>query len=152
MAVYGIRFSNSDYSYCILSGDQDSPVVEDSNRIAFPKGYNEPELLNWLFQEISALLERYPCDILAIKKAEGTVKHSNALETRIQAGAIASLAAAQIGCIQVYRKMSSTVAKDLGLKGKGKYLKTALDTSVIDNFEGYPGKTQEAILVAWSCM
>lgn len=152
MAVYGIRFSNTDFSFCILSGDRDAPVVEENRQVAFPKGYNEPELFNWLFQEMWALLRRHPCDAVAIKRAEGTVKRSNALETRIQAGAIVSLAAAQAGCNRVYSKMSSTVAKDLGLKGKGKYLKTNLNTSAIDDFDSYPAKTQEAILVAWSCL
>lgn len=152
MAVYGIRFSNSDFSFCILTGHSDAPTVAESGRVAFPTGYSEPELLKWLHQEITALLQRQACDALAIKKAEGTVKRSNALETRVQAGAIASLVAAQIGCTKVHRKMSSTVAKDLGLKGKGKYLKTKLDTSVIADFDSYPAKTQEAILVAWSAM
>jgi Holliday junction resolvasome RuvABC endonuclease subunit len=152
MAVYGIRFSNTDFSFCILTGDGDAPTVHDSGRVAFPKGYSEPELLKWLHQEIAALLQRQPCDAMAIKRAEGTVKRSNALETRVQAGAIGSLAAAQMGCNRVYRKMNSTIAKDLGLKGKGNYLKTKLDTSVIEDFDSYPAKTQEAILVAWSCM
>jgi hypothetical protein len=48
--------------------------------------------------------------------------------------------------------MSSTISKDLGLKGKGKYLKTKLDTSPIKDFENYAQKVQEAILVAWSCI
>jgi len=152
MIVIGFRFSNSDYSFSILSGDRDAPVVEETNQISFPKGYNEPELLNWLFQEMTALFQRQSCDAVGIKKAEGTVKRSNSLETRIQAGAISSLAAAQAGCRVVYRKMSSTIAKDLGLKGKGKYLKTKLDTSAIQDFDGYAQKVQEAILVAWSCM
>jgi hypothetical protein len=135
-----------------LSGDRDSPTVEETNRIPFPKDYSEPELLNWFYQEITALFQRSNVDGVGIKRAEGTVKRSNALETRIQCGGIISLVAAQAGCCNVYRKMGSTIAKDLGLKGKGKYLKTKLDTSAIADFEDYPVKAQEAILVAWSCM
>lgn len=152
MLVIGLRFSNSDFSFCILSGSQDAPGIVDSGRVAFPKGFTEPELLNWLYQEVAGLLRHHGCDAIAIKRAEGTVKRSNALETRIQAGAIATLAGAQTGCREIYRKMSATVAKDLGLKGKGKYLKTKLDTSAIASFGSYPPKIQEAILVAWSCM
>lgn len=152
MKTMGIRCSNSDYTFCILSGDRDSTIVEETDRVPFPKDYSDPELLNWLYQEMNALFQRTRCDAVGIKRAEGTVMRSNALETRIQSEAIVSLAAAQAGCQSVLRKMSSTVAKDLGLKGKGKYLKTKLNTSAIDDFDDYPEKVQEAILVAWSCM
>lgn len=89
---------------------------------------------------------------MGIKRTETSVKRSNALERRIEYEAIASLAAAEAGCTNVHRKVAATVAKDLGLKGKSKYLKTDLDTSAIDRFAAYSAKEHEAILVAWSCM
>jgi hypothetical protein len=70
MVVIGFRFSSSDYAFSILSGGRDAPIVEETNRISFPKGYNEPELLNWLFQEMTALFQRKKCDAVGIKKAE----------------------------------------------------------------------------------
>lgn len=98
MIVIGTRCSNSDYTFCILSGNRDSPIVEETNRVSFPKDYSEPELLNWFYQEVTALFQRTDSDAVVIKKAEGMVKRSNVLETRIQCGAIISLASAQAGC------------------------------------------------------
>jgi hypothetical protein len=51
----------------------------------------------------------------------------------------------------VYRKTKPTIAKDLGLKGKGKYLDT-LDCSVFPDYDNEKEKIKEAILVAWSCI
>ena len=62
------------------------------------------------------------------------------------------LLSAKLGINEIESKVKSTIAKDLGLKGKGKYLDTKLDTSCIDNFDKFPKKEQEAILVAWSCL
>lgn len=152
MTFIGIRCSNSDYAYCILRGTQDTPVLEETKQISFPKGYNEPEVLKWLYQEMCAVFSKYKCDAVGIKNPEATVPRSKSLESRIQNGAIVSLAAAESGCFEVCRKVKSTIAKDLGLKGKGKYLETKLDTTLIPDFDRFSSKIQEAILVGWSCM
>jgi hypothetical protein len=152
MTVMGVRCSNSDYTYCILSGTHDTPVVEATAQVSFPKDYSEPELLKWLHQEMSTAFTKHKCDAVGIKKPEATVQRSNALEARIQNDAIVSLAAAEAGCLSVYRKVKATIAKGLGLKGKGKYLETKLDTTAITGFDRYSSKIQEAILVGWSCM
>lgn len=152
MKVMGVRCSNSYYAYCILSGSREAPVVEATNRISFPVGYNETEVLRWLYQEMQAVFGTHRVDAIGIKKAEANVVRSNALETRIKGDAIVSLAAAEAGCRAVYKKVKSTIAKDLGLKGKGKYLETKLDTSAITGFDGYSQEIKEAILVGWSCM
>jgi len=47
------------------------------------------------------------------------------------------------------RQVKSTMAKDLGFKGRGRYLAT-LDTSAIASFTQLDDKIQEAVLVAWS--
>lgn len=152
MKVMGVRCSNSDYAYCILSGSRESPVVEETKKVSFPKGYNEAEVLQWLHQEMRAVFSKHKCNAIGIKKAETNVVRSNALETRIQSDAIVSLAAAEAGCLAIFRKVKSTIAKDLGLKGKGKYLETKLDASAIAGFHGYSREIKEAILVGWSCM
>lgn len=152
MLVMGVRCSNSDYSYCILSGSRDAPTVEVSQQVSFPKGYSESEILRWLYQEMKTVFRTYTCDAVGIKRPEIVAKRSNALESRLQSGAIVILAAAESGCRAVHRKVKSTIAKDLGLKGKGRYLDSKLDTSAINGFNSYPKKIQEAILIAWSCM
>lgn len=152
MKVMGIRCSNSDCTFCILTGTRDAPVVNATDQVVFPKGYSEPELHKWFHQEMSDVFGKHKCDAVGIKRAETNVKRSNSLEARIQNDAIVSLAAVEAGCLSVYRKVNCTIAKDLGLKGKSKYLKTMLDTAPIVAFDKYPAKIQEAILTGWSCM
>ncbi|MCE9615921.1 MAG: hypothetical protein K8T26_16745 [Lentisphaerae bacterium] len=152
MKILGVRCSNSDYTTCLLSGDAAAPKVEEMKHVNYPNGYGEAETLRWLRQEFQRLCNGQALDEVCIKRAETNVKRSNSLEARIQAEAIVALAAAESGCGKVQRKVGSTVAKDLGLKGKAKYLQTKLDTSAIPDFGDYSAKEQEAILVAWSCM
>lgn len=152
MQILGVRCSNTDYTYCLLSGDAALPKIEAVKHVNYPNGYTEAETLRWLRQEFQTLCRKQSLDAVGIKRAETNVKRSNSLEARIQAEAIVSLVAAESGCQTVKRKVGSTVAKDLGLKGKAKYLQSKLDTSAIPDFGSYSAKEQEAILVAWSCM
>jgi len=152
MRVLGVRCSNTDYYFCLLSGDAASPQVEFMKHVNFPNGFSEAETLRWLYQEFQEIFRSQHIDCVGIKRAETNAKRSNSLEFRIQAEAIVSLAATEAGCPSVERKVASTIAKGLGLKGKAKYLETKLDTSAIAGFNTHPAKQQEAILVAWSCM
>jgi hypothetical protein len=65
--------------------------------------------------------------------------------------AMVFLAASNRGLENVSRKIKSTIAKNLGLKGKAKYL-AQLDTSVFPTYAEESTKMQEAILAAWSSM
>jgi len=152
MIVFGIRCSNTDYTCCILEGDADFPQMKVLHHIDFPQDYGEAEALRWFYQEMQGLFKEYAIDAVGVKRAETNVKRSNALELRIQNEAIVSLAAVEQGCTSVCRKVKSTIAKDLGLKGRSRYLNTELDTSSIPEFDNYSKKEQEAILAAWSCM
>jgi hypothetical protein len=152
MRILGVRCSNTDYTCCLLSGDAGSPQIEAIKHVNYPNGFTEAETIRWLHQEFQAICCAQSIDGVGIKRAEPNVQRSNSLELRIQAEGIVSLAAAEAGCCAVKRKVGSTVAKDLGLKGKAKYLQTKLDTSAIPDFDSRSAKEKEAILVAWSCM
>lgn len=152
MKALGVRCSNSDYTYGVVSGDADSPDIESVKRVAFPKDFTGADVLKWLHQEARAILADAGFDAVGLKRAETNVKRSNSLEARIQAEAVFCLAASELGCNVIDRKVHSTIAKDLGLKGKAKYLQTQLDTSVIPEFDKYSEKEQDAILVAWSLL
>lgn len=152
MRILAVRCSNSDFAYAIVDGEKLSPSVVASDVIAFPKGYDDPALFHWFHQEIMALINNYGPDGVAIKGAEPMVKRSGALETRIRVEGIVLMSAAEAGCGAAQRKVKSTIAKDLGMKGKGKYLETKLDTSPIADFNSYNSKLQEAILVGWSSL
>ena len=152
MKVLGIRCSNSDFTYAIIDGDKESPEVVMVNRTAFPKNFSEGERLHWFHQELNGILTDSKPDVITLRGPEPMVKRSNALDSRLHNEAIVFLAATANGISSVSKKVSSTIAKDLGLKGKGSYLKTKLDTSPIDNFEGYSTKEKESILAGWSSM
>lgn len=152
MKILSLRCSNSDFTYALISGGSQDPVVEEAETESYPKSIKENELFYWFYQEIKEILQRSNADVLAIKAAETTVKRSNALELRMRIEGVALMVSAELGFSEAYRKIKSTIAKDLGLKGKGKYLETQLDTSSVENFNGYTQKKQEAILVGWSCL
>ncbi len=152
MRILAVRCSNTDFAYAVIEGSKQSPIVIDSNLTGFPKGYDEPALFHWFHQEIMGLIGKHHPAGVAVKAAESMVKRSGSLETRIRVEGIALMSAAEAGCDTARRKIKSTIAKDLGMKGKGKYLETKLDTSPIADFDSYNAKKQEAILVGWSCL
>ncbi|WMI72118.1 hypothetical protein RBH88_03190 [Aminobacterium sp. MB27-C1] len=152
MKILAIRCSNCDFAYAIVEGSKGSPTVIDSEVVGYPKGYDEHVLFHWFHQEIMELINHYSPDGVAVKAAEPMVKRSGILETRIRIEGIALMSGAEAGCSIACRKVKSTIAKDLGMKGKGKYLETKLITSPIAGFDSYNTKRQEAILVGWSCL
>ena len=152
MKTIALRCSNSDFAYVVLDGTQEKPSIEQCANTAFPKGYEEHSLLYWFYQEITEIMQTHSPDQLVIKAAETMVKRSNSLELRMRIEGIALMVAAEVGCASACRKVKSTIAKDLGMKGKGKYLETKLDTTIISSFDSYKAKQQEAILAGWSCL
>lgn len=152
MKILAVRCSNTDFAHAVIEGTQDSPTIIESTVTGYPKGYEEQSLFHWFHQEILGLLNNHRPDAVAVKAAETMVKRSASLETRIRVEGIALMSAAEVGCVSSHRKVKSTIAKDLGMKGKGKYLETQLDTSPIADFDSYNTKQQEAILIGWSCL
>lgn len=149
MKTLGIRCSNRDFSYALLDGSKDGPVVIMVNSLAFPTGFKPAQSLNWLYQEIRGLINTHSPSIIVVKRFEGRSRGS-AFELRVEHEAAVMLAAAHVGPTPIFKKMSRTIAKDLGLKGKTSYLKTRLDRSLIPDLDEYPKKVQDAILAAWS--
>ena len=149
MPIFGLRCSNGDYSFAVLSGTAGSPTLEASGTIAAPKGYSKPQLLKWFFQEIQGLHARYGVKCVVMKGSEGTAHRGATFVERVELEAMVFYAGAELGIKLVHRKVKSQIAKGLGLKGKAKYL-DRFDTSVMDSFEGLSPKLQEAALAAWS--
>lgn len=152
MKTFGVRCSNSDFAYAIIEGDKDKPKIINSSNVNFPKNFSDGERLYWFSQEINTLLQQHKPDNVVIKAAEPMVKRSNNLDTRLHNESIIFMTAESNGIKNAIKKTKATIAKDLGLKGKGKYLETKLDTSPIDNFDSFNIKIQEAILAGWSSM
>ena len=152
MKVLGVRCSNTDCTFCLLSGSKDSPAVDMSQNIKLPKDFNKAEALNWFSQELETIFKKNKIYAVALKGPEPMVRRSNNLVSRVQNEAIVYLVAARFGIIDVETKVKASIAKQLGLKGKGKYLDTKLDTSVIEGFDNFSVKEREAILVGWSAL
>ena len=148
--VLGLRCSNADYSFAVLDGSKSHPRIVEKGSVRFPHTYSRARQMGWFKQEIEDRRKHHSISALAIKGAEGIASRGKAFVERIENEAAAILAAVARGIGKVPRKTKSTIAKDLGLKGRAGYLATALDTSVIAGFNDLPVKEQEAVLVAWS--
>ncbi|MGA2404201.1 MAG: hypothetical protein ABSG91_21265 [Syntrophobacteraceae bacterium] len=149
MRVLGIRCSNSDFAYAILDGTKDTPEVIHLDRLQYPVKYSEPEQLHWFYQELTSIISKYAPAAIVIKEPEPLAKRSNSLDSRLHFESIALMVAASNGIKHAGKKPNSTIAKDLGVKGRGKYLKT-LDTSFFYGFDSQNEKVKEAILAGWS--
>ena len=151
MNILGIRCSSSDYTFAVISGMKTSPTIIVTKTIAYPKLYRLGESIKWFFLEIETLLNSYHIEKIVIKGYEGRFRGKPiTYDRRIEHEAIIFLVAENHGIKEIFKKVKSTIAKDLGLKDRGKYLKTNLDTSVIPNFCSYNDKTKESIQAAWS--
>lgn len=147
--ILGLRFSNSDYTWVVMTGTQAAPVIVATGHAKMPKGLHRPQTLSWFCQEIELLVSQNNCSQICMKKTEAMARKGNHYEMRVEHETTAFVAAANHGIKAVYKKVNATIAKDLGLKGKGKYLKT-FDTTAIPDFEERTANEKDAIMVAWS--
>jgi Holliday junction resolvasome RuvABC endonuclease subunit len=149
--VLGIRCTHADMSFAVLAGSQAAPKVLAVGEVAYPKGYQRPQRLQWIVQEADGLIKTHGVDLVVIKQFEGMTK-GNRYEERVEAEGAIAVAAGQNGIKQVYKKRKNTLAKDLGLKGRARYLATSLNTAAIPSYSDLPEKRQEAVLCAWSAL
>lgn len=147
--VLGLRCSNTDYHFVILGGTKKAPLLESRGCVGYPTGVKKPLALKWMVDETRDRLQKGNIDRVVIKAPEPLARPTGSLIERIEFEAAVLVACGQFGLRAAFKKVKSTIAKELGLKGKGKYLLT-FDTSAIKDFGSFPEKTQEAILAAWT--
>ena len=150
MVVLGIRCSHTDITYAVVSGSREAPELRAVDTVAFPKGYRRPQLLKWIVQEIDGAIKRNSTGAMVVKKYEGR-KKGNDYELRVEAEGAVAIAAADNGLKAFWKKQKNTIAKDLGQKGRARYLES-LDTSSIPGFSDLSSKKQDAIFSAWSAL
>lgn len=148
MTILGVRCSNRDFAYAILDGRRDTPELVKVGTLSYPKGFVKPQSLHWLFQEADGLFRQNGIEKLVIKRFEGQSRGAP-FEDRVEHEAAVILAAAQRGMKVVFKKVKSQIAKDLGQKGRARYL-AALDTSWLPCFGDLSEKEKEAVHAAWS--
>lgn len=149
MKVLGIRCSNKDYTFAILKGSKNKPKLLETNTEVCPRGYFTTQRLNWLLLNIEDILKKHDIKRVVMKRHEGKTR-GKSYEERVENETMIYLACYNCGLKTVFKKPYSTIAKDLGLKGRARYLTTALDKSLILDYDKYPAKIQDAILAGWS--
>ncbi len=149
MSVLGIRCSNKDYAFAVLNGTKKSPQLIDSETITYPKGFSKQQSLKWLLQEIEDLIIKYKAEKIVMNKSEARIR-GNTYEDRVEHEAMVYIAASNQGITSISKKVKSSIAKDLGLKGRASSLDTSLNISLIKDFKNYSDKSRDAILAAWS--
>ena len=152
MTTLGIRCSNSDFSFAVLTGTQKDPYLVKNDLVQFPRGFSEPEKLKWFLQELEQLNRKYSIDCWAVKCTESAARKGKPYTSRVGFEAIVSLSAANQGSSNVLSKVKPTIAKDLGLQGNSKALTTDLDHSKIDGLNPKNDKAFDSIVVAWSTL
>lgn len=135
-----------------MNGKQESASLVESGTITFPKGYTEAETQKWLSQEIEGIIKKHNVYGIGIKGVEPMAMKGRSYGERMEKEGIFFLQAALCGVKYIKRKVKSTIAKDLGMKGKGKYLETKADFTKIVGYEKANKNTQESIQVALSML
>ena len=148
--ILGLRCSTKDYAFAVLDGKRTAPKLVAHGFVPFPKSFSRVQSVVWFSQELDTLLGKHDCSHIVMKAFEGKAR-GNPFVERIEHETAAYFSASKKGIRSVARKVKSTIAKDLGLKGRGKYLAT-LDTSAIPAFSQLDEKLQDAILAAWSAL
>lgn len=148
--IFGIRCSNTDFAFAILTGSRSRPELEECKQTPYPKGYSRPQSLKWFYQELQEVTRSRRIDRWAMKGAEPMAQRNSSFVHRVEYEGVAVLVASEAGIGDVPRKIKATIAKDLALPGKAKSLTTLLNTETIPAFREHSEKIQEAILVAWS--
>lgn len=149
MSVVGIRCSNKDFTYAVMTGSKENPTMKQCASVTIPKNFSRQRALYWMVQEIEQLIEKYDAQKIVMKGFEGRTRGKTYAE-RVELEAAVYVAGGKNGMNGIFKKVKSTIAKDLGLKGRGHYLQTHLDTSVIVGFDSKSDKEKEAILAGWS--
>lgn len=152
MSILGIRCSSKDFSFSIVKGKQDTVILVDSGTFTFPKSYSESETLKWLSQEIEGIITKYSIHGIGIKGVEPMGMKGKNYGARMEKEGIIFFQAAINDIKYIKRKVKGTIAKDLGMKGKGKYLETKADFSGIVGYDTTNKNTQESIQVAISML
>ena len=150
MKVLGVRCDNKGFTYIIVTGSKTTPNLIISESCNVPTGYALPRKYFWLYREIELIINKYDIKRIALKGAEPQrIKNKSTLE-RVELEAIIMCAGQAKGIKKIVRKSKNTIAKDFNLKGRAKYLKTDLDTSVIKDYDRLSVNKKEALLAAWS--
>jgi hypothetical protein len=150
MTILGIRCSPKEFSYSVIEGNQRVHKLIHSCRIKFPNGYSHSELLKWFYHEIAEILKKHEISAVGVKGTEALGMKGKSYGERMELEGMIFLQASMSGIKYAKRKVSGTIAKDLGLKGKGKYLEDGFDYSAISNFKEMSDHLQEATQVALS--
>jgi hypothetical protein len=85
MSFLGIRCSNNDFSYVVLSGTKEQPKIELKDSVVFPKGYSRSQSLKWFLQELEEIYKKDPnIRLIGIKGAEPMASRGKSFVARVE--------------------------------------------------------------------
>jgi hypothetical protein len=96
------------------------------------------------------MIRKHSIEGVVVKVYEGR-KKGNDYELRVEAEGAVAIAAADNGIRAFWKKRKNTMAKDLGQKGRARYIEM-LDTSSMPDFPSLSDKKQDATISAWSSL
>ncbi|HLA95299.1 MAG TPA: hypothetical protein VK612_06230 [Pyrinomonadaceae bacterium] len=147
MQYLGVRCTNKDCCYVVLTGDYENPVLLKRNEIRFPKDFSRPKTLQWFYREIEGLIQTEEIDLIVMKGMEPMAdKNSTTAQHRTENEAIVLLCAENAG-IFVDRVVDASISAKLG--GERKYKRKQNYAACVEKFGDADDKTKEAILAAW---
>lgn len=150
MKVIGFRCGSSEFSYAVLEGDKANPRIIVKDTVSFPKNYSRPQVLKWLYQEMQQIFTSNDPNAIVLKRTEGSAPRGKSFVERVENEAIVLLMASQKNVYNITGKVKSTIAKNLGFKGRARYLKGIFIGSPISEVENSAENIKDAVMAAWS--
>lgn len=151
MKTLGLRCSAKQYSFVVLDGTRENPMLSATATNPTPTGYSHSQALGWFLQEVHDLCKKHSIEVIILKGTEPMATRDASFVERVAFEAMAFLVGNDLGLEDTERKINVTIAKALHGKGKARYLKT-MDTSSLIGFADLKEKEKEAALAAWSSL
>jgi hypothetical protein len=125
LAVIGFRCFPDGFSYVILDGTQDVPVVLVKNRCMFPQGRLWGQQLVWLRKQVVEILQANDMRSAGMKSSEPSAKQKNLFRSEVE-GIVKEAFCSHTGreCVS---RIKSQLCRDIkGFQEPARYLDRAL--------------------------
>lgn len=134
-----------------MGGSKGQPKLIRIIKKPFPLDYSRVQIIDWFLQELDDFIQANDgINEIIIKSPDAMSRRNTAYEERLENQGVAYLAASRNGIRLVTRKVRSTIAKDLGLKGNSREY-AAVDCSQIYTKQSSISEDErDSILAAWS--
>lgn len=145
MRVIGFRCSPKSFSFVVLEGTQQKPIVVAHDSFAFPKNRSWGVKLSWLRKQIVEILQTYKIEAAGLKRAETSARRPSSERSEVE-GVVKETVRSIIDRECVAR-LKSQLRRDIaGFNQPARYLTKVLETRDLDGLN--TAVYQEATLAA----